>query len=109
MSARQHATDLQCRCPCTCGAAHDQQVGEKCDWCKAGDARIAKNAAAVAATKLTAKTATREQLVAALHKSVGLQSHYAHTANANDNGGRSRFQSVDEWLQHLVELGVLPT
>lgn len=55
----------------------------------------------------TATDATREQLEAALDRSVKLQSHYAGLLNQYDGGQRMTFDGADAWIARLSELGKL--
>lgn len=50
---------------------------------------------------------SREQLVAALQESVGLQRHYAALLNQRDGGRRREFDTVQRWIERLREIGSL--
>ena len=50
-----------------------------------------------------------DELMVALKESVKLQSHYATLLNMHDAGKRITFQSPEEWINRLREVGVLPS
>ena len=49
-----------------------------------------------------------DELRIALQESVKLQSHYAMLLNMYDAGERITFDSPEEWINRLREVGVLP-
>jgi hypothetical protein len=48
-----------------------------------------------------------EEIAIALSESVKLQSHYAGILNQHDGGKRRQFSSFREWIERLVETGVI--
>jgi uncharacterized coiled-coil DUF342 family protein len=48
--------------------------------------------------------AERDELLAALTKSVELQSHYAGLLNDYDGGHRMQFSNADAWMKRLTAL-----
>lgn len=48
-------------------------------------------------------TELETDLLAALEKSVELQSHYAYLLNMYDGGRRMQFASADEWRARLTQ------
>jgi hypothetical protein len=49
-----------------------------------------------------------ETVMLALAASVGLQSHYAGLLNMYDGGKRRQFSNPDEYIQRLVDIGLIP-
>lgn len=49
-----------------------------------------------------------DELMMALKESVKLQSHYATLLNMYDAGERITFDSPEEWINRLREVGMLP-
>lgn len=44
----------------------------------------------------------------ALEESLKLQSHYAGLSNQYDGGERMTFDTVEDWIGKLIEIGTLP-
>lgn len=49
-----------------------------------------------------------DELMIALKESLKLQSHYATLLNMYDAGERITFDSPEEWINRLREVGMLP-
>ncbi len=50
----------------------------------------------------------REILAASLERLIALQSHYSKLLNDYDGGARQPFESAQEWVDRLHELGNIP-
>jgi hypothetical protein len=48
---------------------------------------------------------SRAELINALQCSVGLQSHYAELLNMHDAGERMKFETVEQWIGRLRQVG----
>lgn len=59
------------------------------------------------AAELKSNTRPASNLEIALAESLKLQSHYAVLLNGHDGGERQTFDSVDDWICRLKEIGVL--
>jgi hypothetical protein len=47
------------------------------------------------------------QTIIALKESLKLQIHYAELLNMHDGGRRRIFNTIDDWLDRLVETGII--
>jgi hypothetical protein len=61
-------------------------------------------------TKDAQKVADKQVLLLtiALTESLKLQRHYAGLLNMHDGGQRIMFNSVDEWIERLKDMGMIP-
>ena len=54
------------------------------------------------------KKYTKKELIIALDESLILQSHYTKLLNMYDGGERIEFKTIDEWIERLIEIDMIP-